>query len=137
MVHSLGGIVLKKALCLSQVSVDEHLRQADQCLHGIAFLGTPHRGADLAPIMDAAAKILHFLGSRVNPNLGQVLQRGSMPLTDIEDSFAVWLESKRESTGRRANITCFHEELGLPGAGKVRYTVIETECLLIRTGCDN
>ena len=118
-VHSLGGLVLKEALRISYASPDEHLQQTSQHTHGIAFMGTPHRGADIAPIVDATTKILRLFQQRVNSNLAPYLERGSPLLTGIEESFAVWLENKRGSTTRRPNITCFYEELELPTVGKV------------------
>ena len=49
--HSLGGIVIKRALTISNETMGEHtehLRSIFVSTYGIIFLGTPHLGADVA-----------------------------------------------------------------------------------------
>jgi hypothetical protein len=114
-VHSLGGLVTKKALCLSESHVESHLKQADCCTIAVAFLGTPHRGAGLASLADVVANILKTGGKRVNKDILGVLKRNSEVLADIENSFGIWLRKK----GNDFKMTCFYEELELPGVGLV------------------
>src|SRR5438034_9992306 len=52
---------------------------------------------------------------RINSYLLQLLRRDSEVLADVEDSFAIWLRGK----GGTFDITCFYEELELPGIGLV------------------
>ncbi|KAH0538139.1 hypothetical protein FGG08_005247 [Glutinoglossum americanum] len=115
MVHSLGGLVLKKALCMSESSVEPDLKQADSCTIAVAFLGTPHRGSGLAPFAKVVASILKIGGKRVNKGILGVLERDSEVLADVEGSFGIWLRKKSNGF----NITCFYEELELPGVGLV------------------
>jgi len=107
--------VVKKVLCLSESSYEEHLKQANCCTIAIAFLGTPHRGSGLAPYATAIAGILKAGGKRVNKDILGLLERESEVLVDIEDSFGIWLKKK----GAEFNVTCFYEELELPVIGQV------------------
>ena len=116
-VHSLGGLVTKKALCMSESSCDEHLKQVDRCTIAIAFLGTPHRGSGLAPFAKVVANILKACQKRVNKNILGLLTQDSEVLADVEDSFGIWLR-KKDAT---FNITSFYEELELPGIGQVMF----------------
>lgn len=113
--HSLGGLVAKKALCLSEQAADDHLRQLHLDTVAVAFLGTPHRGSGLAPYAKGVANVLK-LTKRVNSDILDVLQRNSQVLADVEDSFATWLRKR----GSSVDITCFFEELELPAFGMVR-----------------
>lgn len=112
--HSLGGLVLKEALCISDHSSDYHLKQADHCSVGIAFLGTPHRGSGLATLANVIANTLKIV-MRANTDVLGGLKRDSKVLTEVEDSFGEWLKNK----GVDFNITCFYEELELPAVGFV------------------
>ena len=114
-VHSLGGLVTKKALCMSESSSEPDLNQIDRCAVAVAFLGTPHRGSGLATFAKGATDILKFVHKRVNSDILEPLKRDSQMLADVEDSFAHWLRRK----GNQFNITCFYEELGLVGVGLV------------------
>ncbi len=114
-VHSLGGLVTKKALCISETTVESHLKQADTFTIAVAFLGTPHRGSGLAPFAEVIANILSA-GMRVNKGILGLLKRNSEVLADVEDSFDTWLRKK----AGHFDVTCFYEELELPAVGFVR-----------------
>ncbi|KAI9795170.1 MAG: hypothetical protein M1816_000192 [Peltula sp. TS41687] len=108
-VHSLGGLVTKKALCLSEQAFEPHLHQLDRHTIAIAFMGTPHRGSGLAPFASGIANILKACQMRVNREILKLLERDSEVLADVEASFAIWLRRN----GSRFNLTCFFEELEL------------------------
>jgi hypothetical protein len=75
--HSLGGLVAKKALCVSAEAVEESAERAlDRCLLGICFLGTPHRGSDLAKLGSIVADIASLFIS-VNRRIVEVLKTHS------------------------------------------------------------
>lgn len=113
--HSLGGLILKKALCISKDNPEKHLQQADLCTIAIAFLGTPHRGSDLASFPTNVGKVLKTGGKRVNTDIIGILKKGSEMLADIEGSFDTWLRIK----GSSVDVTCYYEELEFPGLGLV------------------
>ncbi|PKY04955.1 hypothetical protein P168DRAFT_304062 [Aspergillus campestris IBT 28561] len=95
--HSLGGLVVKKAMEVSEHSADEHLMQIEKETVGIAFLGTPHRGADIAPFTDAIANIVKISGVRTNAKILDTLERNSQVLGGVETYFDNWI---RKNNGR-------------------------------------
>ncbi|KAI1322975.1 hypothetical protein F5Y16DRAFT_385050 [Xylariaceae sp. FL0255] len=113
--HSLGGLVAKRAISLSEIAADDHLKQIEKETIGIAFLGTPHRGSDLAPFTKAIANIVKASRKRINTDILEVLRRDSQVLAAVDDVFSNWL---RKTTGR-FHLTCFFEELQFPGVGMV------------------
>lgn len=113
--HSLGGLVTKKALCLSEQTIFLHWKQLDRCTIGVVFIGTPHRGSDLTPFAASVANILKAGGKRVNKEVLQLLNRDSEVLADVEESYAVWLRRNND----RFDLICFFEELELPAVGMV------------------
>ncbi|KAK5626419.1 hypothetical protein RRF57_002134 [Xylaria bambusicola] len=113
--HSLGGLVVKRALALSEASANVHLRRMERDTIGIVFLGTPHRGADMASFIKTISNILKSAGKRTNPEILEVLQTNSQVLASVEDSFSNWL---RRTSGR-FELSCFCETLELLGVGMV------------------
>lgn len=113
-VHSLGGLVVKKALCISELAAEPHERQLHQTVLGVAFLGTPHRGSDLAPFATGVARILKASGTRTNVDIISLLRRDSEALADIEAAFGTWLRKNLAF-----KLTCFFEEKEVAGCGMV------------------
>ncbi|KAL8348370.1 hypothetical protein RB598_001598 [Gaeumannomyces tritici] len=113
-VHSLGGLVVKKALCISELAAEPHERQLHQTVLGVAFLGTPHRGSDVAPFASGVARILKASGTRTNVDIISLLRRDSEALADIEAAFGTWLRKNLEF-----KLTCFFEEKEVVGCGMV------------------
>ncbi|KAH7313911.1 hypothetical protein B0I35DRAFT_376352 [Stachybotrys elegans] len=54
--HSMGGCVAKKAYILGRL--DPSCKDLVERVHSMFFLGTPHRGADLAPILESILTIV-------------------------------------------------------------------------------
>jgi hypothetical protein len=102
-------------MSLSENSADEHLRQIERDTMGVAFLGTPHRGSDVAPFAKAIANIVEASGKRINSDILEALKRDSQVLAAVENSFANWV---RKNHGR-FQLECFYEELELRGVGMV------------------
>lgn len=115
--HSLGGLVTEKALCLSRSKAEKHIQQVGHCAIAIAFLGTPHFGADLASWATFGNNIANIV-KRTNKDIVSVLRPGSEMLADVQDGFHNILRLRKEE-GTDINITCFYEELPLPGVGEV------------------
>ncbi|RFU35449.1 hypothetical protein B7463_g869, partial [Scytalidium lignicola] len=85
--HSLGGIVFKKAL----IKAHEKRRydQIKSCVYGVAFFGTPHRGAALASWSTILANVLSAatVGRNTNSRLSKSLKLNAQALLDISESF--------------------------------------------------
>jgi len=107
--------VTKKALYLSEQASKSYEQQLSRYTIAVAFLGTPHRGADLASFATGIANILKTAGKRVNRDILALLQRNSESLAEVDESFDIWLQKY----SNRFNLSCFYEELQLPGVGMV------------------
>ena len=88
--HSLGGIVVKKALIIAHER-DSNLDFKDILVstRGIAFLGVPHRGSDIAWWAGFAAKLLKHasVGTTTDATLLSDLEKGSPTLANISNQF--------------------------------------------------
>ena len=115
--HSLGGLVIKRALHYSRSAVESHLRQIEHCTAGIVFLGVPHYGAELASWADFGTRVVRLF-KRVNEDILRVLQRGSEMLRTIHNDFHKILRLRKDE-GSEISITCFFEELPVTGVGEV------------------
>ena len=88
--HSLGGIVLEKALIIAhERSSDVDYEDILVNTRGIAFLGVPHRGSDIAWWAGFAAKLLRnaSIGTSTNVALLSNLEKGSATLANISSQF--------------------------------------------------
>lgn len=105
----------KKTIALSENLTDHNSSQIGKHTIGIVFLGTPHRGVDLAPFAKALSNIVQASGKGINTNIIGVLERNSEVLAELEESFTNWYERNRG----RFELCCFFEELEFPGVGIV------------------
>ncbi|KAI9860177.1 MAG: hypothetical protein M1813_006287 [Trichoglossum hirsutum] len=122
--HSLGGIVVKRALQYSR-SITEmkiaHLRSIYVSTYGILFLGTPHNGADSAKMGSNLHNIANAMipGKilKSEPQLINALQTNSETLQNINIEFT--------NFQRRFNLFFFHETLRTNLGLKEDYVVDE------------
>lgn len=68
-----GGLVAKKALCLSSESAVENETVLSSDTIGVCFLGTPHIGSDLASLAAMVSNFLKLTRKRVNSSIVEVL----------------------------------------------------------------
>jgi protein SERAC1 len=115
--HSLGGLVCKKALLLSRNNPEADLRGIVDCVKGMIFLGTPHKGSWMADWAKIPASAIGLVKS-TNKSLLGILETDSQFLESIQVEFWSMVRGLRES-GRRFEVACFFEELPLLGVGKV------------------
>ncbi|KAI4186814.1 MAG: hypothetical protein L6R41_003235 [Letrouitia leprolyta] len=79
--HSMGGLIAKKACLLGQN--DEHYKDLAQSISAIIFLSTPHRGSNLAEILNRIL-VASFQSAR---NFITDLNRSSVALEEINEQF--------------------------------------------------
>ncbi|KAM7201196.1 hypothetical protein V8F20_004942 [Naviculisporaceae sp. PSN 640] len=115
--HSLGGLVIQRALSISRERAESHLNSLEANARGIAFLGTPHNGSDLAAWAVLGARLIAKFKD-TNVSILRTLERDSEILRDTQDAFGQLLRA-REREGRPINVTCFYEEHALTGVGMV------------------
>ncbi|KAL6408503.1 uncharacterized protein AUP68_08360 [Ilyonectria robusta] len=86
--HSLGGIVVKKALILAHQDQDNY-GDIIRSTKGIVFLGTPHRGSDLIPWALLLANLTNgvSLGEVIRTALLKDLDKDSHVLSEISQQF--------------------------------------------------
>ena len=88
--HSLGGILVKKAIILAHERSDEpEYKDVLDNTKGIAFLGTPHRGSDSAWWGAVVANIVKGLsiGTSTNSRFVSDLKKDSSSLGSISSQF--------------------------------------------------
>ncbi|KAH8816957.1 hypothetical protein F5884DRAFT_853390 [Xylogone sp. PMI_703] len=91
-VHSLGGIVVKAAMNQSAATRGTRLSAVLPTIHGIVFLGTPHRGSSSAALGKIAYGITTTLTRRPNLKLLSALEKNSETLDQIGRTFVQTLE---------------------------------------------
>ncbi|RSL83110.1 hypothetical protein CEP52_016800, partial [Fusarium oligoseptatum] len=116
--HSLGGLVCEDALVTSRQRPERHLQNILRSTRGIIFLGTPHHGAGLARWAELVSRSIGLV-KQTNANIVQVLRRGSEVLARIQDSFHTMVKARATEGLPSIEISCFYEELPLPGVGLV------------------
>lgn len=107
-----------QALLSSRNSAEAHLRQIIECTTGIAFLGTPHCGSDLANWAKIFGSVANMI-KKTNTSLLETLRPESEVLARIQKDFHTMLRSRRDEGKPQLKISCFYEELPVRGVGEV------------------
>ncbi|KAK9429092.1 bulb-type lectin domain-containing protein [Lipomyces doorenjongii] len=115
--HSLGGLVCKRAILSSRNDPEVHLQSVFECIKGIIFMGTPHRGSWMADWAKISSSALGLLKS-TNTSLLSILQTNNELLQSVQGDFWKMIRGQREN-GRRLEVTCFFEQKALSVVGKV------------------
>lgn len=105
------------AIFLSSGSAESHIQQVGACTIAIAFLGTPHCGADLASWAEFGVRIAKVV-KHANNDIVSILKPGSEMLAVIQKGFHNILRLRTKENAEIA-ITCFFEELPVSGVGEV------------------
>ncbi|GAA93219.1 hypothetical protein AKAW_11331 [Aspergillus luchuensis IFO 4308] len=115
--HSLGGLICKKAILSSRNNPEVHLQNIFKYTKGVIFMGTPHKGSWMAKWAKIPAEPLGLVKS-MNKYLLDILQTDNQFLQSIQTDFLSMIR-ELQGNSRRLEITCFYEELSMPGIGKV------------------
>ena len=114
--HSMGGLLAKKACLLGQN--DEHYKALVRSISAIIFLSTPHRGSNLAEILNRVL-IASFQSAR---NFITDLNRSSMALEEINEQF--------RHIAPRLSIWSFYETLPT-SVGPKKMMVLEKDSAIL------
>lgn len=117
--HSLGGLVIQKALLHSDESPDELYSDVVDSTAGVVFLGTPHRGSTLANWGGLGTDFIHIVRD-VNQAIVKLLRPDSRILFQLRDSFIKLVIRRAVHRPHALKIKCYFEELGITLIGKVR-----------------
>ena len=115
-VHSLGGLVCEQALLVCRASNEQRLAAVLESTVGIVFMGTPHKGAELALWGSRVASYLQHV-RKVNRKIIKTLTTKSEILANVEQDFQQLL-LKPDHMGKTM-IFCFYEEIAIPIVGKI------------------
>lgn len=116
-VHSLGGLLCKDAIQISDISGDKHLTAIASCTQGVLFIGTPHGGSWLATWAKIPITVMDFV-TRTDLTLLSLLQPSSEVLCRIHDGFLSMIR-RRESEHTPIEIACFYETLPMLGRTQI------------------
>ncbi|KAK4119363.1 TPR-like protein [Parathielavia appendiculata] len=105
------------ALFTSRQRTEPHLHNVLRLTRGIAFLGTPHHGSGLARWAELLSRSIGII-KQTNTQIVEVLKRDSEVLARIQDGFHTMVLA-RGREGQSIEISCFFEQLPLPGIGQV------------------
>ncbi|MCJ1285606.1 hypothetical protein MMC26_004947 [Xylographa opegraphella] len=120
--HSMGGLVVKKAIILGQY--DPHYKEFVQATRAVIFLSTPHRGTNLAKILNRILTVSVF-GHSPKQYVSE-LKSNSLTLQEINEQFRSFAPSLAivsffetlETAVGPAKLMVLHKEssiLGYPG----------------------
>ena len=101
----------------SSQRTEPHLLNVLRSTRGIAFLGTPHHGSGLARWAELLSRSIGII-KQTNTQIVEVLRRDSEVLARIQGGFHNMV-LVRGKEAQPIEITCFFEELPLPGIGQV------------------
>jgi hypothetical protein len=107
-----------QALVSSRQRHERHLQAILASTKGIIFLGTPHNGSSLAVWAERLSTSIGLI-KQTNPHIVEVLRRDSEVLARIQDSFHAMIQSRTKQGLSAIEITCFYEEVPMPGVGLV------------------
>ncbi|KAI0904415.1 ribonuclease-like protein p/mrp subunit [Ustulina deusta] len=100
--HSLGGIIVKRALVYSASRTSRHINHLHSIYvstYGLLFFGTPHQGSGTANLVTFAQRIIDVLiPSKLVDTQAQLLdalREGSEVLQEITDNFAPLMKDLR------------------------------------------
>lgn len=119
-------LICYQALATAQQRPEAHIKRVLDCCRGIVFLGTPHHGSGLAHWAESLAKAIGVL-KQTNAEILAVLKSDSEVLERIQGSFHTMIRARNQNMLAPIEITCFYEELPLPGIGTVSPKLISAE----------
>ncbi|KAL3477561.1 Alpha/Beta hydrolase protein [Aspergillus californicus] len=133
--HSLGGLVVKRALIYSRSITNEkveHLRSIYVSTYGILFLGTPHNGSEVAKwgilLQNICAAVLPKKFMDSSPHLIKALKTNNETLQNINSLFTDMVP--------RFHIYFFHETLSTDVKGSRELIVDETSAAPYTDGAE-
>jgi hypothetical protein len=107
-----------KALWISKNDEKPHIRDIYDSTIAIAFLGTPHRGANLANWAAWLGRYTNML-KKTNQDIINLLKPQSEVHDRINQDFHKMLSLQSQRERRPLEIICFFEELPVMGIGEV------------------
>ena len=114
-------------------NAEEHERKILNCTQAIAFLGTPHRGSDLADWATIAGNMVNIV-KRANTRIVDTLKPDSEVLEIITHEFHKMLKAL-EREKKDISITCYAEEKPVVKWGKSFMVCNREYCRYVFANC--
>lgn len=96
--HSIGGLVVTKALLVAYVAKVQYYKNILDSTTGVLFLGTPHAGSDSAalakPLVDIAHIVLPRIWGTVRKDLVASLERNGSELLELSGQFRSMIDKE-------------------------------------------
>jgi hypothetical protein len=108
--HSLGGIVVKRALV--EAKLNDLYKSIREATYGIAFFGTPHQGGNLARLGDIASTIVRSVLRNPSNSFMEALKKDSAFVESLQSDFQHQLDDYK--------VLSFYETLPMGKFGLVR-----------------
>lgn len=128
--HSMGGLVVIRAILVSRNNTPSHFRAVFDSTRAIAFIATPHKGSFKATLLRMATT---FVSPLRNEGSFRPLEKDDPLIESIQEEFWSMVQGKR-TAGETFEVTCFYETLGYLGqliVDKSSATVVGQHCLPI------
>ncbi|KAL2266766.1 hypothetical protein VTJ83DRAFT_6118 [Remersonia thermophila] len=117
--HSLGGIIIKQALCIA--NIEPAFNDILSSTRGIVFFGTPHRGTDAAVWGETLARIkFAAFGARDLSDLFRALRPDGTDLMNVSEDFRPMVT--------RFAISSFFEEYPI---GKMKKVIVDKKSAVL------
>ena len=123
--HSLGGIVVKRALV--EAKLNDLYRSIREATYGIAFFGTPHQGGNLARLGDIASTIIRSVLRNPSNSLMEALKKDSAFVESLQSDFQHQLDNYK--------VLSFYETLPMGKLGLVCVNETTEISQLTKIGC--
>jgi hypothetical protein len=103
---------------VSRGAAQAHLKDILETTFAIAFLGTPHLGANKANWAAPLTRLSNVL-RKTNVEIVHVLKPGSEMLANLQQEFHTMLDDRGKNQKNFIEIFCFYEEVPVTGVGEV------------------
>lgn len=108
--------VISQAVLSTSNRVEEATKQLSLSIRGIATLGTPHAGSDIADWAEPARQFMNYF-VETNKTLLKTLQTGSITLATLQREYLNLLRV-RAKTKEEIKVMCFFEGKSTKVVGK-------------------
>ncbi|KFY80332.1 hypothetical protein V499_00806 [Pseudogymnoascus sp. VKM F-103] len=130
-VHSLGGLVVEDAICISRSSPksEQGIVKIEECTQGILFMGTPQCGSDASKLAAVAAGFANYFRT-TNKSIINLFDPKSEVLARVQASFHERIRSRSEDEHRPMRLFVFYEDREMVVLGK-SFMIVPKESAII------
>jgi hypothetical protein len=130
-VHSLGGLVVEDAICISRSfpKSERGIVKIEECTQGILFMGTPQCGSDVSKLAAVAAGFANYFRP-TNKSIIDLFDPKSEVLARVQASFHERIRSRSEDEHHPMWLFVFYEDREMVVLGK-SFMIVPKESAII------